>query len=245
MILDPQGRPQRCFALIPARGGSKTVPSKNIRLLAGKPLIAWTIETALASPSLDRVIVSTDDPEIAEISRTYGAEVPFMRPADLAGDTVPDLPVFEHAYKWFRGPENDPPDAVVWLRPTAPLRTVDDIEAALKLLVDSEADSVRSVCPVEHHPYWMQRLDGNRLLPFDDQIEISKYYRRQLLPPAYRLNGAVDAILCRTAPSEGMLFSGDMRGYVMPIERSLDVDTELDFALLEVIFQQREGKRKP
>ena len=245
MISDSQGHPLRCFALIPARGGSKTVPRKNIRLLFGKPLIAWTIETALMAPSLDRVIVSTDDPEIAEVARAHGAEVPFMRPAELADDAVPDLPVFEHAYGWFRDWENDLPDLMVWLRPTAPLRTVTDIEAVSKLLAESGADCVRSVCPVEHHPYWMQRLDGDRLLPFDEQIDISKYYRRQLLPPAYRLNGAVDALRCRTASQQGMLFSGDMRGYVMPVERSLDVDTELDFALLEVIFQQKEASQTP
>lgn len=243
MILDLQGNQVRCFALIPARGGSKTVPRKNILPLAGKPLIAWTIETALACPSLDRVIVSTDDLEIAKISRSYGAEVPFIRPDQLAGDTVPDLPVYQHAYNWFDDQENDAPDVVVWLRPTAPLRSIDDIEAVLKLLVDTGADSVRSVCPVEHHPYWMKRFAGDRLLPFDEQIDIGKYYRRQLLPPAYRLNGAVDALLCRSSSSDGMLFGGDMRGYIMPVERSVDVDTELDFALLEVIFRQSEDRK--
>ena len=240
MIVDLLGNQLRCFGLIPARGGSKTVPRKNIGPLAGKPLIAWTIETALASPSLDRVVVSTDDINIATVARSYGAQVPFIRPAALAGDTVLDLPVYQHAYHWFRDEEKDPPDMVVWLRPTAPLRLVEDIEAVMMLLVDSGADSVRSVCPVDHHPYWMKRLDGKRLVPFDPAIDIQDYPRRQLLPPAYRLNGAVDALLCSRAPSEGMLFCGDMRGYVMPVERSIDVDTELDFMLLESILQQRE-----
>jgi len=233
----------RCFAFIPARGGSKTVPRKNIRLLAGKPLIAWTIETALACPSLERVIVSTDDPEIAGIARQYGAETPFLRPAALAQDDTPDLPVYRHAYEWLRDREDDPPDVVVWLRPTAPLRTVEDVEGVIRLLATSGADSVRSVCPAQHHPYWMKRLEGDRLLPFDATIDISNYYRRQLLPPAYRLNGAVDALRCRAAPAEGMLFGGDMRGYVMPEARSLDLDTEFDFAVLELLFEQRTSRR--
>lgn len=227
------------LCIIPARGGSKGVLRKNIRQLAGKPLIAWTIETALACPSLTRVIVSTDDQEIAEIARQYGAEVPLLRPAELAQDDTPDLPVYQHALSWLAEHECYRPDIVVWLRPTVPLRTVQDVEAALQQLIETGADCVRSVCPAKHHPYWMKRLNGDRLVPFVEGIDVARYYQRQLLPPVYRLNGAVDVTWCRTVMEKGLLYSGDVRGYVMPAGRSIDLDSELDFALAELLLQRR------
>ncbi len=229
----------KVLAVIPARGGSKGIPRKNIRLLAGKPLINYTIEAALQSQYRLRVIVSTDDEEIANVARTAGAEVPFLRPAELARDDTPDLPVCQHALHWLMMHENYCPEVVVWLRPTSPLRTVQDIDAAVRLLVETGADCVRSVCLAEHHPYWMKRLEGNRLLPFVEGVDESKYYRRQELPPAYRLNGAVDVTWCKRIVENGKLFGGDMRGYVMPVERSVDLDSELDFALAELLLQRR------
>ena len=229
----------RVLGLIPARGGSKGVFRKNIRQLAGKPLIAWTIEVALACPSLDRVIVSADDQEIAEIARQYGAEVPFLRPAELAQDDTPDSPVYQYALSWLAEHKGYRPDIVVWLRPTVPLRTVQDVEAAIQQLIETGADCVRSVCLAEHHPYWMKRLNGNCLVPFVDGIDEGKYYRRQLLPPVYRLNGAVDVTWYRTVMEKGLLYSGDVRGYVMPVERSIDLDSELAFALAELLLQRR------
>ena len=154
------------LAIIPARGGSKGVPHKNIRPLCGKPLIAWTIEVALACPTLERIIVSTDDLAIAEVARTYGAEVPFIRPAKLAQDDTPDLPVYNHTLMWLAENENYFPELVAWLRPTVPLRAVQDVEAAVALLQRSDFDCVRSVCKAEHHPYWMKRLDNGCLVPF-------------------------------------------------------------------------------
>jgi CMP-N,N'-diacetyllegionaminic acid synthase len=219
------------LGLIPARGGSKSVPRKNVRDLAGKPVIVWTIEAALACQTLDRVVVSTDDEEIARIARAHGAEVPFLRPAELALDDTPDLPVYRHALAEL-GVE---PDAVAWLRPTAPLRTADDITAALGLLAETGADAARSVCIAEHHPSWMVTLDGDRLEPLGD---VARYFRRQELPPVYRLNGAVDVVRCAAVPAEGPLFAGDVRGYVMPAERSVDLDTELDFALAEALLSR-------
>jgi CMP-N,N'-diacetyllegionaminic acid synthase len=227
------------LALIPARGGSKGVARKNIRELAGKPLIAWTIEIASACSTLDRVIVSTEDQKIAKIARQCGAEVPFIRPGELAQDNTPDLPVYQHALSWLAEYEGYRPEIVVWLRPTTPLRTVQDVEAAIQLLIETGADCVRSVSLAEHHPYWMKRLDGDRLVPFVDGVDESKYYRRQLLPSAYRLNGAVDVTWYRTVMQKGMLYSGDVRGYVMPVERSIDLDSELDFALAELLLQRR------
>ena len=233
----------KCLAIIPARGGSKGVERKNIRLLAGKPLIAWTIETALACSMLDRIIVSTEDGEIAQISREYGAEVPFTRPAVLAQDDTPDLPVFQHALLWLKRYEGYQPDLVVWLRPTAPLRIVEDIEAAIQILQETNVDCVRSVCAVEHHPYWMKKLEHGRLRSFIESADERQYYQRQSLPPVYRLNGAVDVIWrskVSDSRAEGKLFWDwdEMGGYVMPVERSLDLDSELDFALLELLIKR-------
>jgi len=227
------------LGLIPARGGSKGIPRKNIRQLAGKPTIAWTIATALACPVLGRVVVSTEDEEIAEIARHYGAEVPFLRGVELAQDDTPDLPVYQHALSWLAEHEGYNPDIIVWLRPTVPLRAVEDIAVAVDLLVQTKADLVRSVCLAEHHPYWMKRLEHDRLVPFVDGIDESKYYRRQLLPPVYRLNGAVDVTWRQTVMEKGLLYTGDVRGYVMPAERSVDLDSELDFALAELLLQRK------
>jgi CMP-N,N'-diacetyllegionaminic acid synthase len=225
------------LALIPARGGSKRVPRKNVRTLGGKPLISWTIEQALASEAVDRVVVSTDDAETAAIAEQYGAEVPFIRPASLAADETPDLPVFVHALDEL-ATVGYRPEFVAWLRPTAPLRTAHDVDRAVALLRSTGADCVRSICLTEHHPYWARRLDGDRLLPFVDGVREEDFPQRQLLPPAYRLNGAVD--VARTAFVAGTsgreLFGGDVRGYVMPHERSIDLDDELDFELAELLI---------
>ncbi len=227
-----------CLALIPARGDSKGVPRKNIRQLAGKPLIAWTIEVALSCPGLNRVVVSTDDREIAEIARQYGAETPFMRPAKFAQDDTPDLPVYLHALSWLVEHESYCPDIVAWLRPTAPLRIAEDIMGAIHLLTENNANCVRSVCRAKHHPYWMKRLDGNHLIPFIDGLDESKYYRRQLLPPTYFLNGAVDVFWNKTVIEKNSLYSGNVHGHIMPVERSIDLDSEFDFAIAEALLQR-------
>lgn len=218
----------RVLGLIPARGGSKSVPRKNVRELAGKPVLVWTAEVALACPALDRVVVSTDDAEIAEVARACGLEVPFMRPAELAGDETPDLPVYLHALAAL----DEGFDAVAWLRPTAPLRTVTDIEAAIRVLAETGADAVRSVCVAEHSPYWMVRSDDGKLVPLLDEVPV----RRQLLRPVYRLNGAIDVARCASVRNE--LFGGEVRPYVMPAERSVDLDTELDFVLAEALLRR-------
>lgn len=227
----------KAIGIIPARGGSKGVPRKNIKLLAGKPLIAYTIETALQSKSLDRVIVSTDDQEIAKIALEYGAEVPFMRPKELAGDIVPDLPVFKHALNNLEGSERYHADMMVNLRPTAPLRIVEDIDAAVHKLIDTNADSVRSVCKVEHHPYWMLKVVGDRAYPLIEGEE-KKYPRRQDLPPIYRLNGAVDVSRRDNIIEKNTLYGEDIRVIIMNQTRSIDIDTELDFAIAEMILKK-------
>lgn len=228
----------KCIAVIPARGGSKKIPKKNIRLLLGRPLIAWTIETALACPIIERVLVSTDSVEIGEIASRYGAEVPFLRPSQLSQDDTPDLPVYQHAISWLLENDDFSPDIAVWLRPTTPLRTVEDIEAAAQIIISTGADCVRSVTKVDHHPFWMKNLQGDRLTPFIVGKDEHSYYQRQLLPPAYRLNGAVDITRCQGVMQTDILYGSDMRGYVMPIERSIDIDTELDLAVAEILLQK-------
>lgn len=228
------------LALIPARGGSKGVPRKNIKCLAGKPLLAWTVETALSLECLDRVILSTDDEEIAGIGKRYGAEVPFLRPTEIAADDTTDMPVYEHALNWLEQHDGFIPDIIVWLRPTVPLRTAWDIESSLDLLIEKRPDWVRSVCEVEHHPYWMYKLNDGRMEPFVEGIRIEDYMRRQLLPPAHRLNGAVDVTWRSTILEKRLLYAGVIEAHVMPVNRSIDIDTMLDFKLLEVIISQGE-----
>jgi len=227
------------LAIIPARGGSKGITRKNIKDLAGKPLIAWTIETALKTACLERIIVSTDDEEIAKIAKAYGSEVPFSRPKEFAHDDTTDMPVYEHTLTWLGENEGYIPDIIVWLRPTAPLRTSEDIEKAVDILVESKADWVRSVCEAEHHPYWMYRLVNGKMESFIEGIDIRSYIRRQLMPPAYRVNGTVDVTWRETILEKKILYSGNMQAYVMPVERSIDVDTEMDFAFIKTLMEEK------
>lgn len=231
----------RILAIIPARGGSKKIPRKNIRLLAGKPLIAWTIELALKSKCISRVLVSTEDAEIADISKKYDAEVPFLRPTELANDEISDLPVCQHALTWLAEHETYHPETIVWLRPTCPLRRIQDIDSAVNKLNTSGADCVRSVSIVKEHPYWMKLLEQDRLKPLIEGKDETTYYQRQLLPPVYHLNGVVDVVRAENVIEQGRLFAGDMRAYVMPPEFSLDIDTERDFMLAEVIIKRQEN----
>ena len=230
------------LGVIPARGGSNRVPRKNIRLLAGKPLIGYTIEAALAARGIDRLIISTDDREISEIAKTFGAEVPFMRPDDLAGDTVPDQPVFQHVLEELKARENYEPHILVNLRPTTPLKTPQTIDRVIETAIETGADVVRTMCPVEgvHHPYWMYRLDDEgKADTFLSDMDVSQFYQRQLLPPAYRINGVVDAMKTALVFDGNILGSKNMRGVVIAEEESVDIDTEFDFLLCELLIKNR------
>lgn len=168
------------LGIITARGGSKGILRKNIKELAGKPLIAYTIEAAKGSGVFSRIVLSTDDDEIAEVGRKYGAEVPFMRPTELAKDTTPTLPVLIHAVEWLKGNENFYPDYTVILQPTAPLRQARHLNEALDLLIKSGADSVVSVCevPGDFNPHWQLEIDReSRLRIFTPPLKIPQYYR--------------------------------------------------------------------
>ena len=227
------------LGLIVARGGSKSIPRKNIRPAGGKPLIAHTIEAALASGCLDRVILSTDDPEIAEVAEKYGAEVPFMRPAEMAGDASPVIDASLHAFQWLEKNEHYFPMFGMLLPPTSPLRTAGDIQKAVALAVERNADAVVGVTEADRHPYLMKKIDGQgRLSPFMD-TPLSES-RRQDLPPVYAINGAIYLVKRTVLQEQRSWCPAGALAYVMPAERSLDVDTPWDLTLVDLVL---EGKK--
>jgi len=230
--------PEKVLAVIPARGGSKGIPRKNIAKVAGKPLVAWTIETAIICPLLDRVIISTDDPEIANVARCYGAEVPFLRPSELAQDDTPGIETILHTVRWLHEHEGYRPDYVMVLQPTLPLRTVEDIEAAVQLAWECQADGVVSVCTVHRHPYWMKRItEDGRLTDF---LSLDHAYtQRQELPPVYALNGAIYLARCEVLLEQRTFYTDRTYAYIMPPERSLDIDTPWDLYLADLILKDR------
>ena len=204
------GRPDRgeILALIPARGGSKGIPRKNLLILAGKPLVAYSIEQALASRYITRTIVSTDDGEIADVARSHDADVPFMRPAQLAQDLSPDIDVFRHALEWLRDREGYCCDLVVHLRPTAPVRRVALIDKAIEtMLAHPDADSLRSVSWPERTPYKMWRIVDGRLEPLLQIAGIAEPHSqpRQQLPEVYWQNGYVDIVRPHVVLELGMM----------------------------------------
>lgn len=219
-------------AIVPARGGSKGLPRKNVTRLKTEPLIAYTIRAALGAVSVARTVVSTDDDEIAATAMAYGAEVPFRRPSALSTDEAMTEDAVIHAIRQLDAAGHIP-DVVAVLEPTAPLRTARHIDEAVELLLRSGLDSVASVCEVDHPPEWIYRLDGaNRLRP----ILATRTGRRQDAPPAYRLNGA---IYVRSVPAllrDGRLVTDDTRAYVMARDESIDIDTVDDLVLCEAIL---------
>ncbi len=221
------------FAMIPARGGSRGIPRKNLQPLSGKPLIAHTIEAARNSRRISRVMVSTEDPEIAEVSRKHGAEIPFTRPAELATDTASGNAVSRHWLEWVN--ENtDRPTAVIHLQATSPLRTSEDIDGALALLEQVEVDCVASVCPVSEHPAYMYRLIEKQAVPFLPEGFLPDH--RQRAEPLYRLNGAIYATRFETALRAGKFHATPFAPFVMSAERSIDIDAPLDLSIAEAIL---------
>jgi CMP-N-acetylneuraminic acid synthetase len=229
----------RVLAVIAARGGSKAVPGKNIADLGGRPLIAWTVAAALASRA-ERTIVTTDDAAIADAARAAGAEVPFVRPAELARDETPGTEPVIHAVEWLERHEGYEPDIVMSLQPTSPFRTATDIDAAISLLVAREADSVVSVMPADGHPYWMKRRDADGwIVPFLPDSPAT--FRRQELPEALMLNGAIYAARRAVLLASRGWYTGRTAPYVMPIERSLDIDTAWDLRLARLLVSARDA----
>ena len=224
----------KIIAIIPARGGSKGIPRKNIKLLAGKPLIAHSIENALKSKYIDIVIVSTEDEEIAEISRRYGAEV-LERPEELAKDETTTIDVIFHVLEVL-GANNFTPKTIVLLQPTSPLRKAEDIDNAIMLFLDSDCESVVSVCEVEHPPYWSFRIEERYLKSLFDKRYLRM--RRQDLEKAYIPNGAIYVSTPQTLYKYKGFYCNYIIPYIMPIERSVDIDNEIDFMLAELLMRR-------
>lgn len=230
---------KKILGLIPARGGSKGLPRKNIKPLLGKPLIAWTIEQALASKYLNRVVVSTDDKEIAEISKKYGAEVPFIRPKELAEDNAKGIDVVLHAIDWLK--ENDKQkqyDLIMLLQPTSPLRKSEDIDKAIELLFLKEAKAIVSVCEVDHNPLWTNTLPEDGCMKDFIRKEIMNKNRQELLV-FYRLNGAIYLAYCNYLKQCKNFIGKETFAYKMPRERSIDIDSEIDLNLAEVLIKNK------
>jgi N-acylneuraminate cytidylyltransferase len=230
----------KVVAIIPARGGSKSIPGKNIKLLHGKPLIAYSIMEAKDSKYIERIIVSTDSKEIAEIAREYGAEVPFLRPVNIAADATPDLPVFQHALKWLSVKDRYIPDIVVHLRPTSPFRKAKHIDEGVELLMSNRnADSVRSVCIPGQNPYKMWKIEKGYLRPVlslgGRKTTESYNMPRQKLPTVYWQNAAVDIIRWRTIVRMNSMTGKKILPLVMDEKYSLDVDTPMDFKIAEIL----------
>jgi CMP-N,N'-diacetyllegionaminic acid synthase len=231
----------KVLGIVTARGGSKGIPGKNLKLLAGKPLLAYTIEAARTSGALDRIILSTEDEAIAEAGRSMWCDVPFMRPTDLAMDDTPHLPVIQHAVTWMETRVGYKPDAVMILQPTSPLRQAADITAAIALLEQSGADSVLSVSAVPAHAHPMRTLrldaDGNAVLFATGEPVRRRINRRQDLPEAWVMNGAIYA--CRTPvlfAAEPSLYGDRVVAYRMPAERSISIDDMDDWSAAERIL---------
>ncbi len=223
------------LGIIPARGGSKGIPRKNIKELGGKPLIAHTIQASLESGALDRVIVSTDDEEIAAVARQCGASVPFLRPQELATDTTPTLPVLVHAVEWLKEHEGFSPDITVILQPTTPLRQPRHIQESVDLLRTSRADSVVSMSSVPGHynPHWQFKVDAeNRIAIFTGESLSDIVKRRQDLPLTYTRNGAIYAFKTNLLFQDPPTFYGDdVRAYIMEECYSVNIDSEEDLLL--------------
>lgn len=224
------------IGVIHARGGSKRIPLKNIRPLAGRPLISYMVEAAVESRLLDRVIVSTDHPDIARIARDYGAEVPFMRPADLAEDVASEF-VTQHAVRFVEA-EGSPVRIVLTMQPTTPFCTAEDIDACIARMLDSDLDTVLTVCEVHERPEWMYRLEGPRALPYTGSLVQGDAGISQKLPKLYIPNGAVWATRRSVLMDQGLITGPKAGVVVMSRERSVDIDEPVDFITAEAMAQE-------
>jgi len=227
---------KKILAIIPARGGSKEVPKKNIRLLAGKPLIAHSIEQAKKSKYISRVIVSTEDEKIFKIAREWSAEV-IKRPQELAKDDAPTIDVIIHVLDSLRKEEKYIPDVVVLLQPTSPLRTSKDIDDAIELFLNCQnCLSLVSVTEFDHPPFWAMKIENKFLVSMFG----GEYFRmrRQELPKAYRPNGAIFIAPPKVLYEYRTFYTPKTLAYIMPPERSIDIDTEFDFLLAEFLIRR-------
>ena len=222
----------KTLGIIPARGGSKGIPRKNLKYLGTKPLIAWTIEQALGATLLDDIVVTTEDEEIANVARQWGAKVPFMRPTELAEDTTPGIDVIMHALDYAHDFQR-----ILVLQPTSPFRTSADIDGIIQFCNERRAPSAVSVTPASKHPYWAYALSEEELVPLLE-IDATKKTRQEL-PHAYNLNGALYLAETGWLKRTKTLIHDTTLGYVMPTERSIDLDTVLDWDWAEFLLERQ------
>lgn len=226
----------RVLGLVPARGGSKGVPRKNVRLLGGRPLLQWTAEAARAAAGLSRVVLTTDDPEIAAVGAACGLDVPFLRPEELARDDTPTLPVVQHALRTLEA-DGERYDAVCLLQPTSPFRTAADIDGCIARLAETGADAVVSVLrvPAEHNPHWVYLADaeGTLRLATGERQPIA---RRQLLPAAFHREGSVYVTRRDVVLERDSLYGDRVVGYELDASRSVNIDTLDDWRRAEALL---------
>jgi len=226
----------KILVIIPARGGSKGLPRKNVLDLAGKPLITWSIDVARACGTIDRIIVSTDDEEIASVAKAHGAEVPFMRPKDLALDNSTTISALFHAIDWLKDNQQYHPKYLLLLQPTSPLRSVVDIENVIEMFREEKVRSVVSVCKATHHPWLANTIadDGNMENFMNKEISNQ---RRQDFPEYYQLNGAIFMIEIDYLRRCNGFFGSKTYAYKMPAERSIDIDSALDLQFADFLIR--------
>jgi N-acylneuraminate cytidylyltransferase/CMP-N,N'-diacetyllegionaminic acid synthase len=223
--------------VIPARGGSKRIPGKNIKPLCGKPLLAYAIDAAKGAGLFDRIIVSTDSAEIAEVAKNCGAEVPFLRPSKLAKDGTATTPVIQHAVRFLER-NGETADVIVLLEPTTPLRTAQDVKNCVEMLFAKKADSVVSVRKVPHPPHWMLLVDKDRKAKEFIKNGL-KIKTRTGIPELFELNAAVYVVRKSVLMKRGTIFGSRLYAYEMPAERSVDIDEPIDFKLAEALLGQK------
>ncbi len=240
------GKAIQILGVIPARGGSKGVPRKNITNLAGRPLIAYTIDAAAGSETIDATVVTTDDSEIAEVARSLGADVPFLRPKHLAADDSPDIEYLAHALEWLEEHRGWQPEIVAILQPTLPFRTVEDVDGALRFMIAQECDSVRTLAiPRDFTPFKMWFLEESETGRMSPVLKTEHWGRlltdvpRQKLRPAYWQPGVLIATRSKFI-KEGRVFGPDIRGFVVPMEHAHDIDEPLDLEFAEFLMTKKD-----
>lgn len=221
--------------MIPARAGSKGVPQKNLRQIRGKPLIQWTVDVARHSSYIDRLILSTEDEKIAEVGRQCGCDIPFSQPKELASDETPMIAVLQHAIRSL--PKKY--DYVVLLQPTSPLRLSSDIDAAIELCHKQNAPACVSVCKSHKSPFWMYSISQNGAMKPVFESTDNRHARRQENPDTYVLNGAVYVFRCDWLLDQTTFLTDETLAYIMPEERSIDIDREIDFVLADELLRRR------
>jgi N-acylneuraminate cytidylyltransferase/CMP-N,N'-diacetyllegionaminic acid synthase len=234
--------PLQILALIPARGGSKGIPGKNIRPLGGNPLLVHTFEAARKSRVFDRIILSTDDPAIADVAAQYGLDTPFIRPAHLADDRSSVVAATEHALNWLADNQCYSPTFVMLLQPTSPFRSAEDIRQCASMLNEQDTDAVISVSPCTQHPALLKKITAEGHL---QPLQESPPARRQDFSPLYALNGAIYLVRTSVLRAQRTWCPANARAYIMPRERSLDIDEPLDFEFAEWFWQRQQSDASP